>query len=320
VENYLRDAGWIANTATAASITRAGEGNMNLVLRVALEDRSFILKQSRPWCEKYPHIPAPERRILVEAAFYRAVSGIPAVAGMMPRLMAVDEANRVIQMEDLGEGADFTSLYDDGGHGLALLPELCRWLAALHSAGFPTPVREGLVNMDMRRLNHEYLYELPLLEENGLKLDRITPGLQDAANQLKAKKSYVRRIAELGDLYLRNGPRLLHGDYFPGSWLRHSGGVRIIDPEFCFFGPAEYDAGVFIGHLLLAQRPLAFAGSMFEHYKPSFAFDRSLAWQYAGMEIMRRLIGVGQLPMSAPITVKRQLLRLSERLVLEPET
>jgi len=124
VENYLRDAGWIANTATAASITRAGEGNMNLVLRVALEDRSFILKQSRPWCEKYPHIPAPERRILVEAAFYRAVSGIPAVAGMMPRLMAVDEANRVIQMEDLGEGADFTSLYDDGGHGRALLPEL----------------------------------------------------------------------------------------------------------------------------------------------------------------------------------------------------
>jgi 5-methylthioribose kinase len=320
VENYLRDAGWIASTETVASIDRAGDGNMNLVLRVALEERSFILKQSRPWCEKYPHIPAPERRILVEAAFYRAVSGIPAVAAMMPRLMAVDEANRVVQLEDLGDGAGFTSLYDDGGSGLALLPELCRWLFALHSAEFPASVRERLANMDMRRLNHEYLYVLPLLTGNGLELDRITPGLQAAANRLKANKTYVRRIAELGDLYLRNGPRLLHGDYFPGSWLRHSTGVRIIDPEFCFFGPPEYDVGVFIGHLILARRPPVFARAVFEHYTPSFAFDRPLAWQYAGMEIMRRLIGVAQLPMSAPIAVKRQLLRLSEELVLEPKS
>ena len=43
-------------------------------LRVQTAERSFILKQSRPWVEKYPAIPAPEERVLVEAAFYEPLS------------------------------------------------------------------------------------------------------------------------------------------------------------------------------------------------------------------------------------------------------
>jgi 5-methylthioribose kinase len=46
--------------------------------------------------------------------------------------------------------------------------------------------------------------------------------------------------------------------------------------------------------------------------------DLSRVAAYAGVEIMRRLIGVAQLPLSFGIDRKRSLLRLSRRLVVEP--
>ena len=47
--------------------------------------------------------------------------------------------------------------------------------------------------------------------------------------------------------------------------------------------------------------------------------DAALVAGYAGVEIMRRLIGVAQLPLSYDIDRKRSLLRLSRRLVVEPD-
>ena len=63
---------------------RAGEGNMNCTLRVRTNERTFILKQARPWVEKYPQIEAPDERALVEAAFYRIAQVLPSVGSRMP--------------------------------------------------------------------------------------------------------------------------------------------------------------------------------------------------------------------------------------------
>ena len=56
------------------AIARAGAGNMNLALRVTTRDgRSLILKQGRPWVEKYAHIPAPFERTIVASFGPRSV-------------------------------------------------------------------------------------------------------------------------------------------------------------------------------------------------------------------------------------------------------
>lgn len=44
--------------------------------------------------------------------------------------------------------------------------------------------------------------------------------------------------------------------------------------------------------------------------------DDALARQFAGVEIMRRLIGVAQLPLVADLNQKEELLNLSRDLVL----
>jgi 5-methylthioribose kinase len=121
-------------------------------------------------------------------------------------------------------------------------------------------------------------------------------------------------------LYLTDGPALVHGDYFPGSWLRTDRGVKIIDPEFCFLGSAAFDLGTFVAHLYLSRHPPATAEAVLESYRVRSGTDDALlpvARQLAGIEIMRRLIGVAQIPgLDATLDEKRNWLRTSVDLVL----
>src|SRR5262245_8736971 len=54
VERYLVSQGMLTPDAMPITIARAGAGNMNLALRVTTQGGgSFIVKQGRPWVEKY---------------------------------------------------------------------------------------------------------------------------------------------------------------------------------------------------------------------------------------------------------------------------
>ena len=101
----------------------------------------------------------------------------------------------------------------------------------------------------------------------------------------------------MGDRYRSAGGPLVHGDYFPGSWLRTDVGIRIIDPEFCFQGDREIDVGCAVAHLVLARQPPAVAQRFLDGYG-SCACDPGAIARYAAMEIVRRLIGVAQLPIA----------------------
>jgi 5-methylthioribose kinase len=317
IARYLTAQRLVTDGALPITITRAGAGNMNLTLRVTTADgHSVILKQGRPWVEKYPHIPAPFERTMVEAAFYRAVRDDESVASRMPALLQVDEANHVIALEDLGAGGDCTPIY--AGHPLAAstLSGLLDWLAGLAAVRVSSEDRAAFHNRAMRALNHEHIFELPLRPANGLDLDAITPGLGVAAHALIADASYCEAVAAMGRRYLQDGPSLVHGDFFPGSWLRQNDVIFVIDPEFCFMGDVEFDYGVLIAHLILADAP----SSLLDAVAAAVAARRleaALVAGYAGVEIMRRLIGVAQLPLTADLPRKRAWLARSRRLVVE---
>ena len=286
---------------------------MNLTLRLKTESRSFILKQARPWVEKYPHIPAPDSRALVETAFYETATTRTTLRDAMPQLLASDPDARVLVLEDLGEAGDFTSLYSGERLSEADLDALVSYLVALHVRWKALP--KIFANREMRVLHHEHIFRLPLQPDNGIDLEAFTDGLQAASELLKRDSTYVERVTELGELYLSDGEILVHGDYFPGSWLRTADGVRIIDPEFCFMGPAAFDVGFMLGHLYLANQPEKLIDRVLSSYGAD-ASTAALSRQFAGVEIMRRLIGVAQLPLGYGIDKKRELLELSQALVL----
>lgn len=317
LERYLRGRGVLPPSRRVLRALRAGDGNMNCTVRAVTTEGSLIVKQARPWVEKYPQFAAPWDRTAIEAAFYRAIAAVDELARRTPRLVDFDPEARVMVLEDLGEGGDWTAVYAGGRLGDAEVVEAATFLSRLHALRLG-PGDGRLVNREMRELNHAHMFVVPLEGANGLDLEAITPGLANAAKSLQADGPYVREVRRLGrEVYLADGEHLLHGDFFPGSLLRTTSGPRVIDPEFAFLGRAEIDVGVFLAHLVLSGHPLETRRLWRRAYDAPARFEDRLMLQVAGVEIMRRLIGYAQLPFRDG-TRKTLLLELSREWVLRP--
>ena len=88
----------------------------------------------------------------------------------------------------------------------------------------------------------------------------------------------------------------------------------MIDPEFGFFGPAEFDLGVFQAHLLLAGFSETDAQSIVSKYPRSC--DTHVAQRFAGVEVLRRLFGVAQLPLKLDDAEKLELAAMAREMTL----
>jgi 5-methylthioribose kinase len=109
---YLQQLKWLDEQETIVSLSKPGEGNMNCVLRVETATRSFIVKQSRGYVEKYPQVLAPASRTY-RRCFYQKIAVADTVQQIMPKLLGIDAINNMIALEDLGKANDFTILYDE---------------------------------------------------------------------------------------------------------------------------------------------------------------------------------------------------------------
>ncbi len=324
-QGVLREKGFFKKAESVTVVEPLPGGNMNFVVRVRLDrphagfGDSLIVKQARPWVERYPDIAAPVERAKFEARYYSLVGAVPLLAAHSPQLIHQDAGNHILVLEDLGATADLSSLYrgfplDTALHdGERLLPALVRYLSTLHVHFRENPPARPVVNKAMRQLNHEHIFDLPFRRDNGLDLDAYQPGLK-AAFAKTCDPVLAKAAQRLGELYLdlRRNDTLLHGDFYPGSFLLDGGRhLYVIDPEFCFTGPAEFDFGVFAAHLYLSGNGarVAEARALYGH-----PLEEDLWRGFAGVEILRRIGGVAQLPLGEVNRVG--LLATSRRLIL----
>lgn len=308
--SYLRERNIITPLQEVIETEKPGEGNMNYTIRVKLNDGSLIVKQSNPYVEKYPSVSAPQERALAEAAFYKKVSTNSIVAAMMPSFIGVDEVNFINVIEDLGEANDLSFLYQSKDY---LLPtnvqSLCEYLSELHVSFVIEKPNDDFSNMELRKLNNEHIFVYPFMEDNGFNLDTVQVGLQELS--LKYKTSDALKVAAqvLGEQYLSNGTHLIHGDFYHGSWVNASGKLYVIDPEFGHYGAPEFDLGVMQAHFHLTGEHTSTFELVEKHYKKSAGFNQDLCDAFIGIEIMRRLIGLAQLPLKMTLQEKELLLQ-----------
>lgn len=317
ISEYLQFHGVINPLEIVSKAEKPGEGNMNYTLRLFIDEETFIIKQARPYVEKYPSIPAPQERILVEAEFYKIISKNDFMSLHMPKILFSDSENHIIVMEDLGKSKDFSSLYAKDKELKKDDAKMCAvFLNELHSQFKKFEENELMANRNLKKLNHEHIFVYPFLEENGFDLDSITDGLQAIAMNYKKDEQLKKVSANLGEIYLAGGDILLHGDYYPGSWLNTKDGLMVIDPEFAFYGKAEFDLGVLYAHLYMAQQPESVIENVKEFYRKSADFDEHLFNQFIGIEIMRRIIGLAQLPLDLTLLEKEELLTKAYNLLM----
>ncbi|PKH69149.1 aminoglycoside phosphotransferase [Flavobacterium sp. ALD4] len=315
---YLQQLKWLDDQETIVSLSKPGEGNMNYVLRVETTARSFIVKQSRGYVEKYPQVLAPAARVLTEGAFYQKIAKADTVQQIMPKLLGIDGPNNIIALEDLGKANDFTILYDVKRKLQEdELNQLVGYLSGIHQEFQKTIVDDELANTELRTLNYEHIFEYPFKEENGFNLDEIQDGLQKLALPYRKDVELKKNIERLGSLYLSKGKYLLHGDYYPGSWLKTADGIKVIDPEFCFYGLREFDLGVLFAHMYLTQQKESTINLIKEQYVSFEELNPTILNGFIGAEIIRRLIGLAQLPLKMDLKTKENLLSFARDLILE---
>lgn len=58
--------------------------------------------------------------------------------------------------------------------------------------------------------------------------------------------------AKLKNNFMNNAQALIHGDLHSGSIFINQNGMKVIDPEFSFYGPMGYDIGNVIGNLFFS--------------------------------------------------------------------
>ena len=232
---------------------------------------------------------------------------------MTPEIYGYDVENHLLCMEDLGTAGDFTDGYQLTQLSSAVVntvpgESLIDWLRILHALPVAAADAGRFENCGMRELNHQHIFKIPLDANNGLDLD---PAIAELVAQFTEDSVLKSRADDLGEIYLGrtstgSSPCLLHGDYYPGAWLRdeHTQ-VKIIDPEFAFIGAPEFDVGVFFAHMTMIGYPQANLMTLLQRYAAPSGFDFQLALGFAGMEFIRRIMGVAQLPLNpGPTTIR----------------
>ena len=161
LEAHLRQLAFLNPGEIIEGLEVPGAGNMNYTLRVKCPGRSFILKQARPYVEKYPQVAAPVERTEMEARFYTFISPNDRLAALSPELLHHDPENHLLILSDLGTGSDLSSLYQkDQQLDESEAIELIGYLSTLHRNFRIEQGKSLLPNRKMRSLNAEHIFPL----------------------------------------------------------------------------------------------------------------------------------------------------------------
>ncbi len=315
---YLKKQEWLRPNEEIKSATKPGEGNMNFVLRIHTGQRTFILKQSKAWVEKYPQIAAPATRTTTEGQFYSRTQTNRLIKDFSPSLIGVDSVSNIIALEDVVGANDFLYLYRMRQKiSQAEIIALTNYLSILHSAFYKAVTDDELSNTEMKLLQHQHIFVYPFLQNNGFDLNTVQQGLQAIALPYQLDNDLKIKAARLGAFYLANGRHLLHGDFYPGSWLKTGNQIKIIDPEFCFYGRPEFDIAILIAHLTMTDHDEQTIDEVKQQYLPTVGFNFRLVQQFSSLEIMRRLIGLAQLPLQLSLAKKESLLKQAYQVLMD---
>lgn len=307
--DYLKNLGILSSNEEVTDSFKAGEGNMNVTLTIKTNKRSIVLKQSRPFVAKYPQVPAPLSRIEIEYKYYKIISPDNLLACFSPKVLGYDKEGWLLVLEHLNNGGDYLGVYQSKSIlGENVLDLLLSYLKKLHQL----PVLEFPDNMEMRKLNHQHIFILPFQPDNGFNLDDVQYGLQALSERVKKHSTLKAKINHLGEKYLSKGKALIHGDFYPGSWFSTDSGLKVIDTEFAFLGDPEFDLGVMLAHLKMARVPDESIQKVIQDYP----LENELMASYTGVEILRRLFGLAQLPLSLSLAEKEELTNYAINLIM----
>lgn len=226
---FLRERSWIAPGRARAEAL--GWGVSNAVLRIVTEERSFILKQSRPQLRTRDAWFSDLERVFREQEVMQVLSPL-LPEGTVPEVLFSDRANYVFAMshapvdskvwkETLLAGHVDLEVGERAGHILGLIHE-----RSARNPALIEPFEDRNVFIQLR-------------------VDPFYRRVQERRPEVaEAVEGIVERMLSIKEC-------LCHGDYSPKNILTHDQGFTLVDYETAHCGDPTMDLGFFLSHLML---------------------------------------------------------------------
>ena len=264
---------WLAGIPAAAArlggdveqwtVREVSDGNMNHVFLCAGPAGAVAVKQALPYIRAVPDWAFPLQRMDAELEATRAFE--VAAPGAVPAVLHADARLKAMVMEGLVEHRVWRHALVDGAIHADVPGALGDALARIHHAhGLQAlgaeAVREAAVrfgaNAHLVATTAEVVFTGPF---GAHPRNRWTaPQLDPLVAEIRRDDPLKAALATLKWHFLTTAETLVHGDLHTGSVMvardpaRDDLGPRIFDAEWAFYGPAAFDVGVLMGHLLMA--------------------------------------------------------------------
>lgn len=254
--------------------TEIGDGNINYVFRVrSLRDgRSVIVKQADKRLRSSGR-PLDIYRSRIEAQALQLESRL--APDYIPEVYHYDETMAALSMEDISAYRNLRKELLAGriyGH---LAENISTFLAQslLPTTDLVLDRREKkrrvqfFTNPELCDITEDLVLTEPYCAEpmNPRNKNIVTPGNEKFVREfLYEDEALHAEVAALRNGFMNNAQALIHGDLHSGSIFANEQGIKIIDPEFAFYGPMGYDIGNVIGNLFFAWANKFYTGGSAE--------------------------------------------------------
>lgn len=237
------------------SCKEIGDGNINYVFRVtSLGSSSSLIVKHADIADRSCGDPLAVDRNRIEAnALIHQGKLSPR---MVPKVYHFDPVMSCLVMEDLSnhrilrdELVNYKT-FDSLGINLAefLVDTLLPSTDMLMDQMEKKRLTKEYVNPELCEITERLVFTEPFL--NGRGKNSLT-ALEDnfAKRELYSDRRLHLEAMKLKMDFLTKAQALIHGDLHTGSIFIKEGSVKVIDPEFAFFGPMGYDVGNIIANL-----------------------------------------------------------------------
>lgn len=289
-----------------------GDGNINYVFRVRsrIGGKSIIVKQADRLLRSSGR-PLDITRSKREAEALRIYADL--TPQFIPQIYAYDDTMSAICMEDISYCGNLRKELM-AGHSLPanFAENAASFLVdAVFATSdlFLSPEEKkkrvsAFINPELCAISETLVFSEPYC--NGKNRNRITPGNENFIQKtLYNDEALKAEVASLRETFMNKAEALIHGDLHTGSiFIGSSAGIpidtnttpdrnatsepcmKIIDPEFAFYGPIGYDLGNIIANLYCAWMYAAFTRKKFS---AADAFDNFIERIAATIEALPQL-------------------------------
>nr|WP_072514874.1 S-methyl-5-thioribose kinase [Ndongobacter massiliensis] len=335
-----------------------GDGNINYVFRVInrANGKSLVAKQADVLLRSSGR-PLDIHRSQIEAEWLQRVDAL--LPHAVPKVYLYDASFALLVMEDISAYKNLRKQLLFGEIDKHLSESLARFLAETLLPTTDLVVGRGEKKKDVQRfinpelcdISEDLVFTEPYYDYK--KRNVLTPGTEAFVQEkLYENEALIAEVLLLKDDFQNRAQALLHGDLHSGSIFSNADGMKVIDPEFAFYGPMGYDIGNVWGNLcfplfhhLIAEDDAARVSALtslvqetvdktiadlhevyekqvtFPYYRNSNFKKRYLraivddSFGYAGTEIIRRVVGDSKVLDVTSVEDPKQRIRLDQSLL-----